>query len=93
MKIKTRKVVEEEKYWFDTNTKKKHKYVVNYENGYVEELEIDLNSISAFSTEKNSRIIGVEKNIYLLTLKSWKEVKNALQKSGLMYRFNLEKRN
>lgn len=92
MKIQTRKIAEKVEYLKDEVTGKEYKYVTNYENGYVEEQEIELNDISTFSKEKNTRIIGIGKNLYLLTLKSWKEVKNTLEKSGLMYKFNFEKK-
>ena len=53
---------------------------IPYENGFVEEMEIGLNDISAFTGNKSTRLIGIGKNLYPLTMKSWKEVKRTLSK-------------
>lgn len=71
--------------------KKYFKYKVQYENGYVEELEINPIDVTAFSTNKTIRLIGVDKNLYLLTLKSWKETKKELSKLGILQKLDLSK--
>lgn len=91
MKIKVRKIVEEVKTEYDENTKKYFKYKVQYENGYVEELEINPMDVTAFSTNKTIRLIGVDKNLYSLTLKSWKETKKELSKLGILQKLDLSK--
>lgn len=90
MKIKVRKIAEKTLQYTDGEGKtytEKHQY----ENGYVEELEINPRDISVFSTMKSVRMIGIDKNLYLLTLKSWKETKKELAKNGMLQRFNLSK--
>ena len=59
--------------------------------GY-EEIEIDVGSIHTYSDI--SHIIAVDgiKDILPLTRKSFKEVKKALIKNGLMYKFNHERK-
>ena len=91
MTIKVRKVIEETKTAFDEHTKKYFKYKVQYENGYVEELEINPIDVTAFSTNKTIRLIGVDKNLYSLTLKSWKETKKELSKLGILQKLDLSK--
>ncbi len=91
MKIKVRKIVEETKTAFDENTKKHFKYKVQYENGYVDEMDINPIDITAFSMDKKIRLIGVDKNLYPLTLKSWKEAKKELTKLGVIQRLDLSK--
>lgn len=93
MKIKTRKIEEVLEKFVDEDDGKVYTFKRTYENGFVEENEIQLNDISAFSNNKSIRLIGIGKNLYLLTLKSWKEVKKELVKSGLMQRFDLSKAN
>lgn len=90
MKIQVRKIAEKTIEWKD-NLGKIHKEKVQYENGYVEELEVDPKDISAFSTMKSVRMIGIDKNLYLLTLKSWKETKKELAKYGVIQRLNFSK--
>lgn len=92
MRIQTRKIIEKKEKVFDPITKKTYEHTIQYENGFVEEKEVDLlNEVNAFSLNKGLRLIGVNKDIYKLTLKSWKTVKKELIKSGLMSRFNLSK--
>lgn len=93
MKIKIRKIVEETKKEFDENTKKYFKYTERYENGYVEELEVDPLDITAFSTIKSVRLIGVGKNLYPLTLKSWKQTKKELSKLGILSQLDYSRTN
>lgn len=52
-----------------------------------EEIEIELIDINVLSTDKTMRFIGLGKNLYRMTLKSYKELKRELNKRGLMYRF------
>lgn len=94
MKLKIRKIVEEERTAIDEITKKPYKYIYSYENGYVEELDVDLfnkDEVNAFSLDKSLRLIGVNKDLYKLTMKSWKEVKKELYKYNLANRFDLSK--
>ena len=92
MKIQVRTIKEREVSITDPITKKPYKYIERYENGHVDELEVDLsNDVNSFSLKKDVRLIGINKDLYPLTLKSWKEVKKELSKLGLMYKFNLSK--
>ena len=51
-----------------------------------DELEINsLNEINAFSFKKEIRLIGIGKNLYRLSLKSYKELKKYLQKTNTQY--------
>lgn len=45
------------------------------------------------SDEKSVRLIGIGRKLYLLTLKSWKEIKKQLERTDILERFNLEKAN
>lgn len=90
MKIQVRKIAEKTLQYKDEDGKiYTEKY--QYENGHIEELEIDPRDISAFSTMKSVRMIGIDKNLYLLTLKSWKETKKELTKNGTLQRLNFSK--
>lgn len=92
MKIKVRKIVEEERKEINPITKKPYKYTVHYENGFVEELDIDFRDITALSFDKSLRLIGIDKvGLLPLTLKSWKELKKEISNAGLMNRFDLSK--
>lgn len=52
------------------------------ERGF-EEIDIDpLNDINVFSFDKKYRYIGIEKRLFRLSLKSYKELKKYLQKSN-----------
>jgi CRISPR/Cas system Type II protein with McrA/HNH and RuvC-like nuclease domain len=94
MKIQTRKIAERTLEYTDNITGKKEKIKESYENGFVEELEVSLQDITAFNLNKKIRMIGIAKQgTFLLTLKSWKELKKELTKAGLMNRFNLSKAN
>ena len=90
MKIQVRKIAEKTIEWKD-NLGKIHKEKVQYENGYVEEMEIDPRDISAFSQMKSVRLIGIGKKLYLLTLKSWKQVKKELAKTDILQKLNYSK--
>ncbi len=90
MKIQVRKIAEKTVEWKD-NLGKIHKEKVQYENGYVEEMEINPKDISAFSTMKSIRLIGIGKNLYPLTLKSWKQAKKELAKTDILQRLNYSK--
>ena len=90
MKIQVRKIVEKTIEWKD-NLGKTHKEKIPYENGYVEEMEINPKDISAFSTMKSVRLIGIGKNLYPLTLKSWKQAKKELAKTDILQRLNYSK--
>ena len=90
MKIQVRKIVEKTLQYKDEDGKV-YKLKHKYENGYVEEIEINPMDISAFSTMKSVRLIGIDKNLYYLTLKSWKEVKKELAKNGILQRLSLVK--
>ena len=85
-----RKIAEKTIKWKD-NLGKIHKEKVQYENGYVEEMEISPKDISAFSTMKSVRLIGIGKNLYPLTLKSWKQVKKELAKTDILQKLNCSK--
>lgn len=91
MKIQIRKFEEKIEEWENPITHKVEKTHIPYENGFVEEMSIEPRDISAFNTTKSIRLIGIGKNLYYLTLKSWKNVKKELSKSGLLYRFDLSK--
>lgn len=52
------------------------------ERGF-EEIEVDpLNDINVFSFDKKYRYVGIEKRLFRLSLKSYKELKKYLQKSN-----------
>lgn len=88
MKIKIRKIVEKKLQYKDDDGKV-YTSKTEFENGFVEEKEINPAEITSFSLNKNVRMIGVNKDRYMLTLKSWKEIKQELQKTGLLQKFNL----
>lgn len=51
-----------------------------------DEIEIDpMNDITAFSFNKETRYIGIDKNLYRLSLKSYKELKKYLQKTNSIH--------
>ena len=51
-----------------------------------EEIEIDpANDITAFSFNKSVRCIGISKNLYRLSLKSYVNLKKYLQKTNSVY--------
>ena len=55
----------------------------------MESAEVELVDINTLSTNKKMRLIGIGKNLYRLTLKSYKQVKKELNKRGLMYRVSV----
>lgn len=93
MKVQTRKILTKEYKEFDEDDKKWIVITEPYENGYVEEIEINNpeKDITAFSLEKSVRIIGIGKKLYPLTYKSWQLIKKELNKLGLLQRFQLTK--
>ncbi len=93
MKVQTRKIVKETKHWFNPDTEKEESYEVEYENGYVQEIEFEPSDVNAFSTNKSVRLIGIGKNLYPLTLKSWKQTKKELSRMGILQKFDLSKAN
>lgn len=95
MKIQIRKIINEETKEFDEHTNRYYKIHNSYENGYVEEIEINdpAKEISAFSFDKSLRLIGIGKNLYSMTLKSWKETKKELSKLSILQKFDLSKQN
>lgn len=53
---------------------------------------VDINNeITAFS--EDTRIVGLGKQMYKLTLASYKELKKELTKKGIIWRFNYSHRN
>lgn len=88
MNIKFRKIVEQNLQYKDEDGKV-YKTKRHFENGFVEKKEINPAEVTSFSLDKNMRMIGVNKERYMLTLKSWKETKNELQNLGLLQKFNL----
>lgn len=56
-----------------------------------EAIDIELKDINCFSLEPKSRLIGVGKNLYRMTLKSYHELKRELTNRGLIQRFYLGK--
>lgn len=92
MKIKVRKIVTKKEKAIDENTGKEYEYTYQYENGYVNELEINPQEVTAFSTDKSIRLIGIEKQgLFPMTLKSWKETKKELAKCGVLQKLDYSK--
>lgn len=78
----------------DDITKKKYfvkKFLRANRNG-IAQIECDINDISTFSLDGKNRLIGIGKNLYRLTLKSYKEVKKELNRKGIIYKFDSSKR-
>lgn len=60
--------------------------------GY-DEIEVEVNDINCLSiANKQLRLIGLGKNLYKITLKSFKALKKELNRKGLAYRFDNLKR-
>ena len=58
-----------------------------------EELELDLNEVTAFSDNKQNRVVGLYKRgLFKLTNKSYTELKKELTKRGILWRFDYGKR-
>lgn len=91
MNIKFRKIVEQKLQYKDEDGKV-YKTKRLFENGFVEEKEINPAEITSFSLDKDVRMIGVNKDRYMLTLESWKETKKELQNLGLLQKFNLSQK-
>ena len=50
------------------------------------------NDITAFSLEKGMRLVALKKQMYRLTLASYKELKKELTKKGIIWRFDSSNR-
>lgn len=59
---------------------------------YPEEIEIELGDVAAFSTDKELRLLGDGKEMYRLSLASYKELKKELSKRGILSRLDLSKK-
>ena len=57
-----------------------------------EEIDIDLVDVGTFSTDKFLRLVGVDKNLFRLSLKSYKELKKELSKRGILARLDLSRK-
>lgn len=57
-----------------------------------EEIELELGNITAFSTDKELRFVGIDKSMYRLSLASYKTLKKEMSKRGLLNRFDLSKK-
>lgn len=57
-----------------------------------EEIEIELGDVAAFSTNKELRLLGYGKEMYRLSLASYKELKKELSKRGILSRLDLSKK-
>lgn len=49
-----------------------------------EEIEVNLGDVTAFSTNKELRLVGFGKGLYRLSLSSWKALKKDLLKRGYL---------
>ena len=61
---------------------------------HYEEIEITnpSNDISAFSNDRQNRIIGLGSSVYKLSLASYKEIKKELTQRGLINKFDFSKK-
>lgn len=59
---------------------------------HYEELEVSLADISAFSNDRDTRYIGIGKDLYRLSLASYKEIKKELIHKGLINKFDYSKK-
>ena len=50
------------------------------------------NDIIAFSTNKDMRLVALKKQMYRLTLASYKELKKELTKRGIIWKFDSSRR-
>lgn len=57
-----------------------------------EEIELELGNITAFSTDKELRFVGIDKSMYRLSLDSYKALKKEMSRRGLLNRFDLSKK-
>lgn len=82
--------------YFDEITKKKTtvKEFIPINTRGMEIVEgIDIaNDITAFSLEKEMRLVALNKQMYRLTLASYKELKKELTKRGIIWRFDSSRR-
>lgn len=61
-------------------------------SNHPEEIELELGNITAFSTDKELRFVGIDKSMYRLSLDSYKILKKEMSKRGLLNRFDLSKK-
>ena len=90
MEIETRKIVKKTIVYKDENGKIFKEYIEK-ENGYVEKQNINIKDINMFSNNPQNRYIYINGKEYLLTKKSYTQLKKEIEKNGLMYRFNHER--
>lgn len=57
-----------------------------------EDMEVDVNQIQFLSLNKDQRYIGINKQLYKMTLKSYKELVREMRKRGSIYAFDYSKR-
>lgn len=65
--------------------------LISYTNGR-QELEVNLADINTLSDLKVNRLVGIDKEIYKLSAKSYTQLKKELNKANLMWRIGLEKK-
>lgn len=53
-----------------------------------EEIDVELADINIVSSNKSIRLIGLGKNLYKLTMKSYKQLKKELNRRGQSYMIN-----
>lgn len=58
----------------------------------IENVDI-VNDVNAFSEDGSMRLVAIGKQMYRLTLASYKELKKELTKRGIIWRFNYSHRN
>lgn len=73
----------------DAQTKRYYNQYTKVPTGVVKEMEINPEDINVFSMNKNTRLIGIDKKTYRLTLKSYKETKKELERLGILKNFDL----
>lgn len=57
-----------------------------------EEIELDLGDVTAFSTDKELRLVGIDKSMCRLSLASYKALKKEMSRRGLLNRFDASKK-
>lgn len=57
-----------------------------------QEIDIELGDVGVLSTDKSLRLIGVGKELFRLSLSSYKQVKKELDKRGILSRLDLSKK-
>lgn len=53
-----------------------------------EEIEFDMMDVGVVSANKSMRLIGIGKNLYKLTMKSYKQLKKELNRRGQSFLIN-----